>query len=252
MIDRRTAVLSGAATLVAGIGQSHAQAEKGASSTTDIEAEIHEWISSPATASFLEVPTEPGKGSLRLPSSDMQVRKAAELLAATRSSGPPIAIAKDLIARLPESWRMEWPRDRPSNPQPANPMIISFFAATKTDPAQGDQTAWCAAFMCWNLKRANFPHPANAGSRSFRNWFDKVQLDKGETPEIGDIVVFRSTADANMGHVAFFDGYADAARTRVYLIGGNQSDRLERANWLLDGGGLRFDSFRTTKGLREA
>jgi uncharacterized protein (TIGR02594 family) len=193
--------------------------------------------------------SKPGtKGSLKLAPEDIRVREAARFLVAVPKTLTPLDVAKHMIENLPENQRMEWPADRPNDPQPANPLIIAFFAATHTAPTAGDQTAWCAAFACWALQHASITpeHPHNAGSRAFRTWSSKTT-----DPQPGDIAVFRSKRMAKKGHVGFFDGFVDGSKSRIYLVGGNQSNQINRLAWNLDKPTLAFDSFRTAPGLRK-
>src|SRR5206468_1857473 len=95
-------------------------------------------------------------------------------------------------------------------------------------PDQGDQTAWCAAMVCWTLQHAGVVphHPNSAGSIDFRDWATRT-----DDPQPGDIVVFKSKSQPAHGHVAFFDGFSNAEKSKLYLLGGNQANRISRANW---------------------
>lgn len=244
MIDRRTALGLG---LVLGstalLHDNHVAAQP--SEAAVIADQIRVWKDDPANIDYFEVVRDPGKGSLILGPEDERVKWAAQFLAGVPKDKPPIEIVRYMIQKLPEGAAMEWPRDRPNDPRPANPIIIAFFAATQTQPFAGDQTAWCAALACWALQRANIPHPKSAGSRSFRSWGKETN-----DPAPGDLVVFRSKIDPVHGHVAFFDGYTDATKRRFFLIGGNQSDSLSRANWPINTSSLELHSFRTAPGVR--
>lgn len=242
MISRRSALgLAVASTALLTSDALVAQANEAAT----IEDQIKKWRDDPANIDYFEVVRDPGKGSLILPPEDDRVKWAAQFLARVPKNKPPIEIVRFMIKELPETSRMEWPRDRPNDPRPANPIIVAFFAATKTEPFAGDQTAWCAALACWALQRAGIDHPRNAGSRSFRSWGTETS-----DPAPGDLVVFRSRADPVHGHVTFFDGFTDATKKRFYLVGGNQADSLSRANWPVNPASLELHSFRTAQGLR--
>ncbi|WP_407046133.1 CHAP domain-containing protein [Mesorhizobium abyssinicae] len=135
---------------------------------------------------------------------------------------------------------MEWPRDRPRNPQPANPIIVAFFAATDTEPFEGDQTAWCAAFACWTLKRAGHKSPHSAGSKAFRSWGAPT-----DDPKVGDLAVFKNKTHPLNGHVAYFDGWVGADRKQFWCLGGNQRDTLGRVKFSRDMRSLRLLHFAT-------
>lgn len=209
---------------------------------------IKAWRDDKKNKKHLEFSKPRTMGSLNLAPNDTRVREAARFLASVPRTLTPLELATYMIEKLPENQRMEWPADRPKDPQPANPLIIAFFAATHTVPTAGDQTAWCAAFACWALQHASVTpaHPHNAGSRAFRTWSSKTT-----DPQPGDIAVFRSKQTATRGHVGFFDGFVDGSKSRIYLVGGNQSNQINRLAWSLDKPTLAFDSFRTAAGLRK-
>ncbi|UVF18833.1 CHAP domain-containing protein [Microvirga terrae] len=243
MISRRSTLgLIASAPLLPVTSLSYAQGDD----IGTIGEQIRLWRDDPANSSFFEVPA-PGeaKGTLILAPEDPRVIEAARLLAGLPRNRPPIEIARSMLKALPENSRMEWPRDTPGAKRPANPIIVAFFAATQTIPFSGDQTAWCSAFACWTMQRAGLDHPRSAGSRSFRSWGQKTN-----DPQVGDIVVYQNKSDPVFGHVAFFDGFADANKTKVWLIGGNQSDQLNRDDWAIETNSLKLHSFRTGPGLR--
>ncbi len=143
------------------------------------------------------------------------------------------------------AWPVRW-----------NPVIVKFFAATNTTPS-GDTTAWCAAFVNFRLQQAAKGRAPIAGasdptfsaaSSSFRGWSSKVDLDKGETPEPGDIVVFRNKTSPGHGHVGFY--VAQDANT-ILVLGGNQFEgtpvrhAINRKRLVKNGSVLQFHSFRT-------
>lgn len=205
-----------------------------------IDQMIRSWRDEPEHKKYFVFEKPGTKGSLRLAPGDPRVRQAAQQLASVPKDIAPIAVAKHLITKIPEGERMEWPEDKPGALQPANPLIIAFFAATKTDPWKGDQTAWCAAFACWALQHAGVAHPNNAGSKSFRTW-----STESKQPRKGDIAVFVNKADPTFGHVGFFDGYVDESKRSMFLVGGNQSNQLNRKKWEVESRTLKLHSFRT-------
>lgn len=65
-----------------------------------------------------------------------------------------------------------------------------------------------------------------------------------ETPEIGDVVVFKRNADnSGSGHVGWFAGWSGNANRSVYCYGSNQSNNFCFANYDLE----RVVSYRTLK-----
>lgn len=138
------------------------------------------------------------------------------------------------------AWPLRW-----------NPVIVTFFHATTTEP-QGDETSWCAAFVNWcflHVRGSAATHSASSGS--FRT-FGMPTLN----PVPGDIVVFEETnsaeAAAGRGHVGFF--VADLG-TEVEVLGGNQIEGHEHSHMISSkrlakqGSGLKLNSYRTTQSL---
>lgn len=235
MMTRR-AVAGGLCLCLAGIAKAENTADA-------LESEINSWVKDPENAFYFEdvVDDNPQKGSLILAPSDERVKWAASFLAKMPVNLAPFDLARKMMQEIPADRKMEWPPDTPTERKPANPLIVAFFAATKTKPQKGDETAWCAAFMCWVLKQSGFPHPGNAGSYSFRNF---QPLTATADPSQGDLVLFKNKKDPGFGHVAFFDGFVDAGKSRVWCLGGNQGNRISRAPFDLDGSTLRLHSFR--------
>ena len=143
-------------------------------------------------------------------------------------------------------------------PVRANPLIVRFFDATQIRVPEGDQTAWCAAFINWVLQARltgtdiRYPPTLSAGSQSFRTWGEQT-----DNPVEGDIVVFKNTAPGEewRGHVGFFVAFNED-RTKVLVLGGNQrpGDRtntgeINRSWWLIDGRSQDLHSFRTSPDL---
>lgn len=151
-------------------------------------------------------------------------------------------------------------------PERANPVIMSFFKATETEP-HGDITPWCAAFVNWCIARGNSPTgditekelrltTRSAASGSFRCW------DEVEEPQVGDLAVFaqRGTEHrkcSGRGHVAFYLGRHSDGRIRI--LGGNQilsgtSGAVSIARYPVGGaekGRLKFLRFVSSPVLRD-
>jgi uncharacterized protein (TIGR02594 family) len=216
-----------------------------------LKAEIDAWINDPANADFFKAEEDLGtdRGSRLLAPSDPLVITAAQYLASVPTNFTPIDTAKYMIRTIPPGELMEWPPDRPGVRLPANPLIVAFFSATRTNPAQGDETAWCAAFVCWVLRHCGKPYPNSAGSKSFRNF---AGLPETADPQPGDLVVFQNLRHPDNGHVTFFDGFVDGAKSEVWCVGGNQGNRLSRVKFQVQGPLLRVVSYRTGPDIRPA
>lgn len=192
-----------------------------------------------------------------VPATTAQRRTASEVLqlAPNQSSTPrptPYQVAlfflnlglgqiRDAQGNLRPDWAPYaggWPREY-------NPIIEEMFAHMGPGSAamaaeEGDNTAWCAAFLHYCIARAQTPagQPVrpydrfgrpNASSGSFRCWGEEVfsgssNNGKTGTPRRGDIVVWavRDTVNGcntGQGHVGFFEAFSP---TGVWVVGGNQ------------------------------
>jgi uncharacterized protein (TIGR02594 family) len=96
---------------------------------------------------------------------------------------------------------------------------------------------WCAAFVNYCLHRAGYSHTGSAGAGSFIQ-FNSWHFRALEEPQRGCVIVVGNGGAA--AHVAFLDedgvglprspgGNVENAR-RVWLLGGNQSNRITRSN----------------------
>jgi CHAP domain len=200
--------------------------------------------------------------------SDDEKNKAHEILLQSPFGVAPIDIAQYFLSVGAGAYGVnlrpfvrEWPVR-------ANPLIAHFFSSTLTK-AEGDTTAWCAAFVNWCLLRSHattadeigaspgyysisgksFPDDNlrkystnNASSGSFRCWTEIT------SPKRGDIVVFKDKGTDGMtascqgkGHVTFFLSIPREGWVRV--LGGNQSDPGS-------GGAITVTDMRTSTGSR--
>lgn len=134
-------------------------------------------------------------------------------------------------------------------PLKANPVILSFFQGTRTNPMalQGDGTPWCAAFVNWCIARGHSKTSSSGvGAKKKLGIFGREALDRGtrsassgsfrcwdvETtdPKYGDVCVWALKGTINncakdvriegTGHVGFWAGVQDSGR--IHLLGGNQ------------------------------
>jgi uncharacterized protein (TIGR02594 family) len=116
---------------------------------------------------------------------------------------------------------------------------VDFFSATFTAPSaidgDGDQVAWCSAFVNTMLMMAGKTGTWSALSGSFRN---AKNLPPTNNPQVGDIVVLRDDGpggDQGHGHVGFLDAPYDRATGYIKVLGGNQGGA--------NGGEIRSDWF---------
>jgi uncharacterized protein (TIGR02594 family) len=201
-----------------------------------------------------------------------EIKKGREILAACPAKQNTLQIAQyfadlrqgafdEIHGPDGHQYALEWPVR-------ANPVIVSFFDATTLRKPNGDQTAWCAAFVNWCIVQgrkgrsdaAGLPaHTASAASETFRRWGAATS-----DPKPGDIVVFQHKRSAWQGHVGFF---VSRSGNSIYVLGGNQmplrarlpDGTYERRNtgevnvkaMPLDGRDLKFHSYRTDASLHD-
>lgn len=150
------------------------------------------------------------------PSRHLEVATAFRLLFDAPRGNDHMAVAhyfKDLSEKNADGdpYNYEWPVR-------ANPLITGLFAMTNTNPSDGDQTSWCAAFVSFCLYAAGKKTQFSALSGAYRSYSSSTQ-----TPQPGDLVVFADHGQAGReghGHVAFFLGFD--ADTKIRVLGGNQ------------------------------
>jgi uncharacterized protein (TIGR02594 family) len=145
-----------------------------------------------------------------------EIAKAFRLLIHATTKSNPFEIARH-FAELPDRniddwlYRDEWPKR-------TNPLIVGFFSVTRQLPTEGNQTAWCAAFVNFCLFAAGYEGTGDALSGSFRRLGDQTN-----TPRQGDVAVFRNigpSGDIGHGHVGFYVG--TDGRSDILVLGGNQ------------------------------
>jgi len=209
-------------------------------------------------------------GRLVPPADDASWREVDALIARAPRAVPgappptPFEVASYLVSAVPDKYRQAWPEPDPAHPTYANPLILWFFGATKTLP-EGAETAWCAAFVNWCLKRAGVAGTGSAASQSFltSGWGQTVwRVGDGDLPlaaRRGDVAVFQTRYDQGHGHVCFFDRISESRAMSIEVLGGNQLAGHGRARrHLIDtdtfriDGELRLKAVLTAPGLRRA
>ncbi|RWN62419.1 CHAP domain-containing protein [Mesorhizobium sp.] len=113
-------------------------------------------------------------------------------------------------------------------PVRGNPVIMGFFDATGFRTPSGDTTYWCAAFVSDCIKRSLmsrsikdrlWPYNQGAASAAYRSFGNSV-----DTPQQGDLVVFRNSGEAWRGHIGFVYGIEGNV---IRVLGGNQGAQNE-------------------------
>jgi uncharacterized protein (TIGR02594 family) len=97
-----------------------------------------------------------------------------------------------------------------------NLRILEYFKATGLEPADGDQTPWCAAGENWVLMTAGLKGTGAANARSFQFWGTPTELRRGAI-----VVLWRVSRDDWRGHVGFLTGWTGAT---IDLLAGNQGN----------------------------
>jgi uncharacterized protein (TIGR02594 family) len=183
---------------------------------------------------------------------DAEEKVAASILASSPLGPTPYGVASYFLSVGSGQYGDEWKPYVQGWPVRWNPVIVTFFQATSTEP-EGDVTSWCAAFVNWCFLRADHgPATHSASSGSFRS-FGTVTGN----PSAGDLVVFRRTnvekAALGQGHVGFF---VKDLGDKVQVLGGNQIEGRDGCHMISlkaiskIGTALVLDSYRTDLRLR--
>jgi uncharacterized protein (TIGR02594 family) len=95
-----------------------------------------------------------------------------------------------------------------------------------------DPSAWCASFANWCLRQSETGYTQSAGSQTFLNHADFVQISE---PIFGAIAIF-TNLDGNAdfkttGHVAFVVG--KIGNDQILCLGGNQSNTIKVSQYSL-------------------
>lgn len=142
------------------------------------------------------------------------------LMLGVKQGPAPIDVARwflQLTERNQDGWlyNNEWPKnDR------YNPVIVGFWSLARSFPSEGDQTAWCAAFLSFCLSAAGWPGTYSPLSGTFRSYGTETT-----EPSVGDLVVFRKVGPdgaKGFGHVGFLVAKSDST---VDVLGGNQGGK---------------------------
>jgi uncharacterized protein (TIGR02594 family) len=100
-----------------------------------------------------------------------------------------------------------------------NPQIMIFFHSIGQDWVQGDETAWCSAFINWCAKTEGLTYSGKLNARSWLNFGTEVSIEEADIA-----VLWRSSPDSWKGHVGIpirEDGDS------LWLLGGNQSNMVK-------------------------
>lgn len=95
------------------------------------------------------------------------------------------------------------------------------YHGTTTLKATADEVAWCSAFVNWCMLAAGIVGTRLATARSWLKWGHVIPH-----PVPGCITVLTRGTDLASGHVGF---YVRTSGTRIYLLGGNQSNAITEA-----------------------
>ncbi len=92
------------------------------------------------------------------------------------------------------------------------------YHSTTTLRATDDETPWCSAFVNWCLWKAGIRGTNSARARSWLEFGLRMP-----EPMPGAIAVLKRGSNPALGHVGFYIGEEPR---RVFLLGGNQSNRV--------------------------
>lgn len=99
--------------------------------------------------------------------------------------------------------------------------VLSYYREAGHAEIGNDEVPWCAAFLGAMLKRGGCESSGSLMARSYLKW--GVPLDEAKP---GAVAVLSRGSNPALGHVGFIVG---AAKGKVFLLGGNQSDSVSIA-----------------------
>lgn len=102
-----------------------------------------------------------------------------------------------------------------------NPRVVEYHQSC-TLKATDDDVPWCSAFVNWVMQRVGYNGTKSAAAISWAKWGREL-----ENGRLGCIVVMSRTGG---NHVGF---YLDEDQSGVYILGGNQGNRVSvtRTSW---------------------
>lgn len=112
-------------------------------------------------------------------------------------------------------------------PEVNTPEIVNFFKEIGHSWVKTDETAWCAAFVNYVLKKAGFPYTGKLNAKSFLALGEQISVPRplGSSKDFVDLVVlWRVQPGGWQGHVGF---YIKERGNLIYILGGNQSNRVK-------------------------
>lgn len=101
-----------------------------------------------------------------------------------------------------------------------NPRVLEYHGTTSLK-ATADFVPWCSAFVCWVMECSKIDSTRSASARSWAGWGQTLAK-----PKLGAIAVLERGNQSWQGHVGFV---IDTDATKVYVLGGNQGDRVSVA-----------------------
>ena len=103
--------------------------------------------------------------------------------------------------------------------------ILGYHSTTSLHATE-DSVPWCSSFVNWVVTRSGLDGTNSARARSWLGWGREIDI-----PAYGCIVVlWRKSKYSSKGHVGFFVGFNED-KTRVFLLGGNQSDKVKVSSY---------------------
>jgi uncharacterized protein (TIGR02594 family) len=107
----------------------------------------------------------------------------------------------------------------------SNQTILGYAKELGVEWYKNDDTAWCALFAGWVVKRAGYKPSGSLMAKSYLKW--GKEATEADIPSGNVIAVFhRGKPGAPTGHVGFVTRATDKS---LYILGGNQSNKVNEA-----------------------
>jgi len=103
-----------------------------------------------------------------------------------------------------------------------NDKILEMFKYIGHSWVHDDETAWCACFINYCLKKSGYLNTGKLNARSFLDLPNAIVQ-----PQLGDIMIFwRVAPDTVYGHVGFFINELWEDPDGYFILSGNQNNQV--------------------------
>ena len=99
-----------------------------------------------------------------------------------------------------------------------NPEVMKYFHSIGQDWVQGDETAWCSAFVNWCAIQKDLQYSGKLNARSWLNLGTPCNIEDADI-----VVLWRESPESWKGHVGI---PIREDENYIWILGGNQSNMV--------------------------